>query len=152
MTGVCTITGGLAAVIYTETIQSVIMVLGGLSLMGFAFNEIGGYEQLYVKYYNAIPSNLANLLTTPTSNLNQTSSINQTISNVWLKCGLPNKNAFQMLRGITDHDMPWLGFLIGQTPSSIWYWCSDQVDKLKAIKFFYCMISYFLTNYNNKIK
>jgi solute carrier family 5 (sodium/myo-inositol cotransporter), member 3 len=127
MTGVCTITGGLAAVIYTETIQSIIMIFGGLTLMGFAFKEIGGYEQLYVKYYNAIPTSLINQLSTTTSSLNRSSLNEQSISNALLKCGLPNKNAFQMLRGITDHDMPWLGFLIGQTPSSIWYWCSDQV-------------------------
>ena len=32
-----------------------------------------------------------------------------------------------MLRGVADTEMPWLGFFLGQTPASIWYWCSDQV-------------------------
>ena len=27
-----------------------------------------------------------------------------------------------------DPDMPWPGFLLGQTPASIWYWCADQVS------------------------
>ncbi len=39
MTGLCTVTGGLAAVIYTETLQSCIMIGGGLTLMGFAFHK-----------------------------------------------------------------------------------------------------------------
>ncbi|VDP98660.1 unnamed protein product [Trichobilharzia regenti] len=43
-----------------------------------------------------------------------------------LKCSLPSTKAFTLLRGINDPDMPWLGFLLGQTPASIWYWCADQ--------------------------
>ncbi|CAF0765506.1 unnamed protein product [Brachionus calyciflorus] len=106
MTGLCTITGGLAAVIYTETIQTVIMIAGGLTLMGFSFYQIGGYENLYLKYMD-------------TSHLN--------VSNPSIQCALPKANSFQMLRDLHDTDMPWLGFLLGQTPSSIWYWCSDQM-------------------------
>ena len=118
MTALCTITGGLAAVIYTEMIQSIIMVGGGLTLMGFAFKEIGGYENLYIKYMQAIPES------------NLTNSTNQTSK--YLECGMPKENSFQILRDISDKEMPWLGFIIGQTPSSIWYWCSDQV-KIKSI-------------------
>lgn len=44
-----------------------------------------------------------------------------------LRCSLPSRKAFKLLREINDPDMPWLGFLLGQTPSSIWYWCADQV-------------------------
>jgi hypothetical protein len=65
--------------------------------MGFSFYEIGGYKQLYLKYMD-------------------TSYLNSSMPNY--KCALPKENAFQMLRGISDNDMPWLGFLIGQTPSS----------------------------------
>ena len=32
-----------------------------------------------------------------------------------------------MLRGVSDPEMPWLGFVLGQTPATIWYWCSDQM-------------------------
>lgn len=116
MTGLGTITGGLAAVIYTETLQSVIMIGGGLTLMGFAFHEVGGYQNLYIKYMNSVPAKL----TRDAIYLTNTSLISEVD-----RCGLPNKNAFQMLRHISDNDMPWLGFLLGQTPSSIWYWCSE---------------------------
>lgn len=106
MTAICTITGGLKAAMLTETIQSVIMISGGLTLMVFSFNAIGGYENLYSKYMNS-------------------SHVNSSMPSY--KCGLPKENAFQMLRDISDKEMPWLGFLLGQTPSSIWYWCSDQM-------------------------
>ena len=34
ITGLYTITGGLAAVIYTDTVQTLIMVGGGIAMMG----------------------------------------------------------------------------------------------------------------------
>lgn len=43
-------------------------------------------------------------------------------------CSLPSTKAFVMLRDLNDSEMPWLGFLLGQTPASIWYWCADQVN------------------------
>jgi sodium/myo-inositol cotransporter 3 len=123
LTALCTITGGLAAVIYTETIQTIIMVGGSLTLMGLAFKEVGGYENLYIKYMSAVPDNKLVNLTQGTLDYNNTLK--------YMKCGMPNENSFQMLRSLTDTNMPWLGFLLGQTPSSIWYWCSDQVHNIE---------------------
>lgn len=116
MTAFCTIVGGLTAVIYTDTIQALIMIIGGVTLMGISFSKIGSYEQLYVSYMQAIPEGVK-----------PSGGVNATVS-PYLKCGIPNPKAFQMLRGLDDPDMPWLGFLLGQTPASIWYWCSDQVQ------------------------
>ena len=113
MTGLCTITGGLAGVIYTETIQSIIMIGGGLTLMGFSFYEIGGMKQLYIKYMDT------SYLENSTANIPN------------IECARPKPNAFTILRAIDDKDMPWLGFFLGQTPSSIWYWCSDQVRTIE---------------------
>lgn len=114
MTAFSTITGGLAAVIYTDTLQAFIMVIGGITLMIIAFTKVGSYSDLMDKYMNAIPDyTLAN----------------QNISSPYAKCGMPNPNSFRMLRDLNDPDMPWLGFLLGQTPASVWYWCSDQVKK-----------------------
>jgi Na+/proline symporter len=114
MTGLSALTGGLAAVIYTETLQSFIMISGGLTLMAFAFKEIGGFEQLYIKYMNAVPErpvNYARVSSISHNNLSTTTTTNATL--VYETCGLPKENSFQMLRHITDPDMPWLGFLLG---------------------------------------
>ncbi len=45
-TGVYTIAGGLAAVIYTEVIQTVILILGAITLMFLGLNEVGGFSGL----------------------------------------------------------------------------------------------------------
>uniref|UniRef100_A0A8D0Z617 Sodium/glucose cotransporter 1 n=1 Tax=Sus scrofa TaxID=9823 RepID=A0A8D0Z617_PIG len=56
ITGLYTITGGLAAVIYTDTLQTAIMLVGSFILTGFAFHEVGGYDAFMEKYMNAIPT------------------------------------------------------------------------------------------------
>lgn len=116
ITGLMTITGGLTAVIYTDTIQAFLMVGGGLTLMGLAFKDVGGYDGLVRGY--------------------QTSMTNESYRIPNTTCHLPDKNAFRMLREADDDYMPWAGFLLGQTPGSIWYWCADQVivQRLLAAK------------------
>jgi solute carrier family 5 (sodium/myo-inositol cotransporter), member 3 len=106
MTAICTITGGLKAAMLTETIQTSIMIIGGCTLMFFSFKKIGSFDNFYKEYMDE-------------------SYVNKSIPNY--KCALPKENSFQMLRHVKDKEMPWLGFLLGQTPSSIWYWCSDQM-------------------------
>ncbi|XP_023933473.1 sodium/myo-inositol cotransporter isoform X2 [Lingula anatina] len=111
VTAILTITGGLTAVIYTDTLQAFLMVGGALTLMGMSFWKLGGYGELVRTFPQAIPTKLV---------------ANQT-------CGIPPSNAFQMLKEARDNDMPWAGFLFGQTPGSIWYWCSDQVIVQRAL-------------------
>jgi SSS family solute:Na+ symporter len=45
-TGIYTVAGGLAAVIYTEVIQTVILTAGALVLMFIGLNQVGGWEGL----------------------------------------------------------------------------------------------------------
>ncbi|XP_041378394.1 sodium/myo-inositol cotransporter-like isoform X2 [Gigantopelta aegis] len=114
VTAILTITGGLTAVIYTDTMQAVLMVGGSLYLTGAAFSEIGGFSGLLEKYPQAVPKNVSAIV------------VNET-------CHYPDKQAFRMLRDADDDYMPWLGFLLGQTPGSIWYWCADQVIVQRAL-------------------
>lgn len=119
LTALCTITGGLKAVIYIDFLQSIIMVVGGLTLMGYSFAAIGGLANLYPLYMNSSAEYI--------STLPANSSI--------IECAKPKENSFQMLRGLSDTELPWLGFFLGQTPASIWYWCSDQVSLIIEIEF-----------------
>ena len=43
------------------------------------------------------------------------------------ECGYPRSDAFVMLRDPVKGDIPWPGFILGQFPSSTWYWCADQM-------------------------
>jgi solute:Na+ symporter, SSS family len=48
-TGIYTVAGGLAAVIYTEVIQTVILVVGALILMFIGLEQVGGWAGLQAK-------------------------------------------------------------------------------------------------------
>ncbi|XP_020891932.1 sodium/glucose cotransporter 4 [Exaiptasia diaphana] len=112
MTFLCTVTGGLAAVIYTDTLCTFLMAVGSLTVMGMGFYEVGGYGGLQEKYMHAVS--------------NDTLFSNST-------CGRPRDDSFIMLRDPVNSDMPWAGFIFGQTIASIWYWCADQVIVQRAL-------------------
>ncbi|KAM7369081.1 hypothetical protein PAMP_013378 [Pampus punctatissimus] len=106
ITALYTVTGGLAAVIYTDTLQTIIMVVGSFILMGFAFNEVGGYEKFHERYMNAIPSMTANISES---------------------CYEPRPDSFHIFRNAITGDLPWPGLVFGLTIQATWYWCTDQV-------------------------
>lgn len=114
LTALCTVSGGLASVMYTDTIQAVIMIFGGFVLMILSYIQVGGIGNLYRKYLNAMPTDINDQLMGNLTNLwsNATSSVGT--------CGKPSMKSFQMLKSISDPDMPWLGFFLGHTPNTIW--------------------------------
>ncbi|XP_006902109.1 PREDICTED: sodium/myo-inositol cotransporter 2 [Elephantulus edwardii] len=105
VTALYTVTGGLAAVIYTDALQTLIMLVGALILMGYSFAAVGGLEGLKEKYFLALASNRT-----------ENSS-----------CGLPREDAFHIFRDPVNSDLPWPGILFGMSVPSLWYWCTDQV-------------------------
>ncbi|KTF99021.1 hypothetical protein cypCar_00017333 [Cyprinus carpio] len=105
ITALYTIAGGLAAVIYTDAVQTIIMVIGALILMGFSFAEVGGFQAVLDKYPQAIPS-----IRVPNTT-----------------CGIPREDAFHIFRHPVTSDLPWPGVILGMSIPSMWYWCSDQV-------------------------
>ncbi|KAL7865995.1 hypothetical protein SRHO_G00112420 [Serrasalmus rhombeus] len=116
MTALLTITGGLVAVIYTDTLQAVLMIGGALSLTVISLVKVGGLDGVREKYMEAIP-NVTAILASHNYSFAYTNS-----------CHIyPKPDSLKLLRGPLDEDIPWPGFLLGQTPASIWYWCADQV-------------------------
>ncbi|XP_048028973.1 sodium/glucose cotransporter 1-like isoform X1 [Megalobrama amblycephala] len=107
ITALYTVTGGLAAVIYTDTLQTLIMVVGSFILMGFAFTEVGGYENFKDRYMTAIPSVVG--------------------VNISESCYTPRADSFHMFRDPITGDLPWPGMIFGLTIQAGWYFCTDQV-------------------------
>ncbi|NXO89285.1 SC5A9 protein, partial [Certhia brachydactyla] len=105
VTAIYTIAGGLTAVIYTDLLQTVIMVLGALVLMFIGFEKVGWYEGLQEKYRTAIPK-----ITVPNTT-----------------CHLPREDAFHLIRDPITGDIPWPGLMFGLTVVALWCWCTDQV-------------------------
>ncbi|KAG1655982.1 Sodium/myo-inositol cotransporter [Nymphon striatum] len=116
LTAICTVTGGLAAVIYTDTLQFFIMIAGASYVAAKSYEAVGGFDALVYKYMRAIPSTLIP---------------NNT------ECGIPQKTSWTILHDPSPSSaIPWPGFIFGQTPASIWYWCADQmmVQRVLAAK------------------
>uniref|UniRef100_A0A8B9Y7Z5 Solute carrier family 5 member 4 n=1 Tax=Bos mutus grunniens TaxID=30521 RepID=A0A8B9Y7Z5_BOSMU len=116
LTAIYTITGGLASVIYTDTLQTAIMLIGSFILMGFAFAEVGGYENFTEKYMNAIPTIVE--------------GDNLTIKS---KCYTPQGDSFHIFRDAVTGDIPWPGTIFGMTVVAAWYWCTDQVTVQRCL-------------------
>ncbi|OWA51533.1 Sodium/myo-inositol cotransporter [Hypsibius exemplaris] len=107
MTAVSSMTGGLKAAMYTEVLQAISSLLGAGLIFVLAFIKIGGYKYLLRQY--------------PLASSNVTYSVDGK------ECNLPLPDAFVMLREPADPNLPWVGFLLGQTTVSIWYWAADQM-------------------------
>ncbi|KAM3620150.1 uncharacterized protein V6R79_018925 [Siganus canaliculatus] len=105
VTAAYTVAGGLTAVIYTDALQTVIMVGGAFALMFIAFSRVGWYEGLVERYMSAVPS--------------------VTVANT--TCHLPRSDAFQLFRDPVSGDLPWPGLVFGLTVLALWVWCTDQV-------------------------
>ncbi|KAK2839887.1 hypothetical protein Q5P01_013627 [Channa striata] len=114
ITALLTVTGGLVAVLYTDALQAVLMIGGALTLTTISLIKVGGLEGVRTKYMQAVP-NVSAIIATGNFTYSPSCRIE------------PKPNALRMLRGPLDEDIPWPGFILGQTPASIWYWCADQV-------------------------
>jgi SSS family transporter len=99
LTGIYTVAGGLAAVAITETIQTIVLLLGAFILTAFAWMKTGGWAGM-----------LAAL--EPAAGMAQAGTDSQMMS---------------MLRPHGDASgMPWYAIFLGYPVLGIWYWCADQ--------------------------
>jgi solute carrier family 5 (sodium/myo-inositol cotransporter), member 3 len=108
---VVTATGGLTAVIVLDFVQTIFILSGATALMIVGFVRLGGFNGLWREYPLARP--------------------NVTVPNT--TCHEPHEHWNKMLASAHDDYMPWAGFVFGQMPGQIWYWCTDQVIVQKAL-------------------
>ncbi|TMU55284.1 sodium:solute symporter [Flagellimonas algicola] len=97
-TGFYTVLGGLKAVIYTDMVQAVILLLGTIAVTLFGIHQLGGWDGLISTLDMA-----ANTEGNP-----------------------PTERFFNLWRPMTDTEYPWTGMLFGAPILGIWYWCTDQ--------------------------
>ncbi|CAF1436999.1 unnamed protein product [Rotaria sordida] len=104
--------GGLSAVIWTDFIQTIIMIISAFILMIICYVKVGGIQLIKELYPYAVAN---------------TTLFNDT------NCGIPPQDYFSLIRPLNSADgPPWVG-IIGMTILSIWYWCSDQVIVQRAL-------------------
>lgn len=114
MTALLTVTGGLVAVMYTDALQAVLMIGGALTLTVMSLIKVGGLEGVRTQYMKAVP-NVSAIVASGNFTYSPSCRIH------------PKEQSLRILRDPLDEDIPWPGFILGQTPASIWYWCADQV-------------------------
>lgn len=118
LTGIYTIIGGLLAVVWTESIQTVLLLVGAVCITVVGYNAVGGWQAL------------SQLLATQPHPL------------LGIEGGpeLSTKSFLHMAHGATDHtvigNVPWYSILLGYPVIGIWYWCCDQtiVQRVLAAK------------------
>merc|ERR1711874_139552 len=111
-----TIGGGLSAVIWTDFVQTILMVIGSVALMVKSLSAVGGYEALLDGFRTAEPDP-------------EYSSFFISSGGENLSCSRVQENFMHFLRPVDapSGDLPWTGLATGMFISSIWYWCADQV-------------------------
>lgn len=99
LTGIYTVVGGLAAVAITETIQTIVLLVGAVVITWFAWQKTGGWLGM-------------------TAALDSANAAAQ---------GLTDGKLLSMLRPHGDESgMPWYAIFLGYPVLGIWYWCADQ--------------------------
>ncbi|MFT5997867.1 MAG: SSS family solute:Na+ symporter [Neolewinella sp.] len=97
-TGFYTVLGGLKAVIYTDMLQAVVLIIGTAIISIFGLYQLGGWSEM----------------------IDTISLASQTAGNP------PVDQFFNLWRPMEDTEYPWTGMLFGAPILGVWYWCTDQ--------------------------
>jgi len=108
MTGIYTVLGGLRAVAYTETLQTVVLVIGSVLVTVYGLEALGGWSALR----EVCGSDMFNLWKP---------LIPAGTEGTWLPVKEPGRIAWYF-----NGDYPWLGMLFCAPIIGLWYWCTDQ--------------------------
>ncbi len=114
-TGIYTILGGLRAVAYTETLQTVILILGSLLVTIFGLQALGGWGALR----EIAGSEMFNLWKP---------LVPAGVESTWA----PVREAGRMAWYFND-SYPWLSMLFCAPIIGLWYWCTDQYIVQRAL-------------------
>ena len=114
LTGLYTIAGGLRAVLYTEAIQTVVLLVGALAVLLIGLQHVGGWDRLRELCQDAPRMGLAGI----------TSSDGSIIT--VLRPTQEKLDFFNLWKPNSHPSYPWLGLLVGAPIVGLWYWCTDQ--------------------------
>jgi SSS family solute:Na+ symporter len=116
LTGIYTMLGGLLAVVWTESVQTVLLLVGAVVITAVGFIKIGGWSALA----QTLATHPHPLAAVPGSNV------------TW-----GTANFLNMARPPSDPSgLVWYSMILGYPVLGIWYWCCDQtiVQRVLAAK------------------
>jgi len=122
-TGTYTMLGGFRAVAYTETLQTVILIVGSALVTYYGLEKLGGWGELRA----TIGSDAFNLWKP---------LVPEGIEGTWAPISETNE-ADEVVRQAWYFDFgghyPWLGMLFCAPIIGLWYWCTDQYIVQRAL-------------------
>ena len=107
LAGVYSSFGGLTAVVYTDLVQTFIILAGTLSVTAFALYHLGN-SGVVVDGHAA--SSVADGWAVLKSTIKSTGNV----------------EAFGLWHSLTHKAFPWLGVVVASVTIGVWYWCTDQ--------------------------
>jgi len=116
LTGIYTMMGGLLAVVWTESLQTILLLIGAVAITIAAFEKIGGWSELV----HTLASHPHPLAAVPGNKIN------------W-----GTGNFLHIIRDGNDPSgLPWYSIILGYPVIGIWYFCCDQtiVQRILAAK------------------
>lgn len=116
LTGIYTMLGGLLAVVWTESLQTILLLVGAVVITVVGYLKVGGWNVLS-ETLAANPHPLASV---------KGSGVD------W-----GTANFLHMARDTSDPSgQPWFSVIVGYPVLGIWYWCCDQtiVQRVLAAK------------------
>jgi len=108
LTGIYTIIGGLRAVVYTETLQTFVKIIGALFVTYYGLEALGGWDKLK----EICGSEMFNLWKP---------IVPDGVENTWAPVKETGKAAWYF-----NDKYPWPGMLLCAPIIGLWYWCTDQ--------------------------
>ena len=115
ITGLYTILGGMRAVAYTETAQTLVLILGSILITWFGLSRLGGWEELRA----VLGPEMFNLWKP---------IIPEGMEGTWAPVREPGRIAWYF-----NGDYPWVGMLFCAPIVGLWYWCTDQYIVQRAL-------------------
>ncbi|MBN1912710.1 MAG: sodium/solute symporter [Pirellulales bacterium] len=101
ITGLYTIIGGLLAVVWTESVQTIVLLVGSICITVIGFHTLGGWGELQTA--------ISQMTTNPPPGVKDI------------------QNHLLALRPHGDAStVPWYGVVLGYPIIGLWYWCTDQ--------------------------
>jgi SSS family solute:Na+ symporter len=126
LTGIYTVLGGLRAVVYTDTVQTVVLVIGSALVTIFGLKALGGgvlggWDQLR----EIAGSDMFNLWKP---------LIPEGVEGTWAPVLVTNaKDEVVRQAWYFNGNYPWLGMLFCAPIIGLWYWCTDQYIVQRAL-------------------
>lgn len=114
LTGLYTIAGGLRAVLYTEAIQTIVLLIGAFCVLFIGLWHVGGWEKL-----RELCQDTPRMVVVETQNA--AGDIQQTVT-----ASDETLDFFNLWKPNSHPAYPWFGLLFGAPIVGLWYWCTDQ--------------------------